>query len=156
MNIKIIIRNIIKEALDVSGKEAVQRFLEEVSWYQSNHYGAYDTTGLFNAYTMLPEEIKMFITMKRVKPLYRGCDGISPKAVSSFTTNPKVAEVFGAFVIPFTEVENHQGIVSTERIYKLMNRFKLDYPIGDDEDEFLVMNVKWKEGLKDRLDAYRP
>lgn len=156
MNIKSLIRNAIKEALDVSGKEVVQRFLEEVSWYQSNHYGTYDTTTLFNAYMMLPEEIKMFITMKRSKPLYRGCDGISPKAVSSFTTNPKVAEVFGAFVIPFSEVESHQGIISTERIYKLMNKFKLDYPIGDDEGEFLVMKVKWRDGLKDRLDAYRP
>lgn len=156
MNVRDTVRTIVKEAVDIANKKAVQHFMEEMSWYQSNHYGAYDTTALFNAYVMLPNDAKMFITMKKVGPLFRGCDGISPKAVSSFTTNPKVAQVFGAFVIPFTEVESHQGIVSTERIYKLMQRFKLDYPIGDDEGEFLVMNVKWKEGLKDRLDAYRP
>ncbi len=150
------LRSIIQEVIAASGREAVARFMEEVAWYQSNHYGSYDTTALFDAYVALPDDAKAFITVKRAKPLFRGCDGVSPKAVSSFTTNPKVAEVFGAFVIPFTEVQSHQGIISTDRIYKLMNKFKLDYQIGDDEGEFLVMKVEWKEGLKNRLDDYRP
>jgi len=107
------------------------------------------------AFLDLPQDIKDLISVKSPKALFRGDDGVSSNAVVSFTINPSTAALFGTFVIPFSEVESDHGIVSTEKIYKLMNKLRLDYPIGDDEGEVLVMNVKWKDGLYDRLDGYR-
>ncbi len=130
----------------VPNTDIYRRFFQEVEEYQSNHYGAYNRKRLVAAYNNLPLEVKQFLTPKsdRLNQLYRGADGLSPKPAISFS-NMNVAPLFGAFVIPFRELKTYDGLIDTEKVYKLLTLFKMNYDIGDDEGEVIVINPDWKE-----------
>jgi len=47
------------------------------------------------------------------------------------------------------------GLVDTSKIVKLIDKLNLDYEIGDDENEIMVFNPKWKEEVINNIENYR-
>lgn len=127
----------------------ISTFLQEMETYQSNHYGYYNRGLLVSAYTNLPLGIKKYLVPdeKRLKSLWRGCDGLSETRAISFTSNKGIAHLFGAYVIPFNELKSYGGLVDTEKTQKLITRLGLKFSIGDDEGEVIVIQPKWKSTL---------
>jgi len=127
----------------------IATFLRELATYQSNHYGYYDRSVLVNAYDNLPVGIKKYLTPneKHLKRLWRGCDGLSEMRAISFTTNRGIAHLFGAYVIPFSELISYGGLISTEMARKLNKRLGFDLGIGDDEGEVVIIRPQWNKDL---------
>jgi hypothetical protein len=125
---------------------ALEALLNEIESYQSNHYGYYDRQGLVNAYNALSGEIKSALmpTKKTLSLLWRGCDGFNEKPCVSFTTNKEYAETFGHFLVPFDRLESHRGLIDTNKLLRLANKFKVHTDIGDDEGEVIVVLPSWK------------
>lgn len=141
----------------VQNTDIYRRFFQEVETYQSNHYGAYNRLRLVAAYNALPDEVKKFLKPKsdRLNQLYRGADGLSPKPAISFS-NLNTAKLFGTFIIPFRELKTYSGLIDTEKVYKLLTTFKMNYDIGDDEGEVIVLNPDWNDHLNDQsIEVYR-
>ena len=132
------------------------KFLEELSTYQSNHYGYYDRTKLVETYDRLPDSIKKYLlpNPKLLQNLWRGCDGLSELRAISFTPNKGVAHIFGVYVIPFQELKSYGGLIDTEKSRKLADRLKCEFEIGDDEGEVIVIRPIWKDNLESRLRQY--
>lgn len=142
--------------LDLS--EDILIFLGELSSYQSNHYGSYNVSRLYNAYSKLNSNFKksMIPSRKKLKNSFRGDDGIRSKSVISFTYNSdhykakKNASFYGKYVLPFSALENYDGLLDTSLLSKyfgsvLWNKITNIYEIGDDENEILVFGSNWKE-----------
>ncbi len=142
--------------ISMTENNPISAFLEQLATYQSNHYGYYDRTALVTAYKNLPPGIKKYIapSPEKVKKLWRGCDGLSETRAVSFTTNKGIAHLFGAYVIPFTEISSFDGLIDTEKARKLNAKLGYDFPIGDDEGEVIAMNIKWQSYLEKNLRRY--
>lgn len=127
-------------------------FVQEIIKYQSNHYGYYNRRNLVSAYDNLSEIIKNKIKPKNAKNMFRGTDGIGPSddpdIAISFST-PNVAQHFGTFLIPFSELQSYKAIIDTNKLASLTNL------IGDDEAEIIVLNPVWKQNIENRLEKYR-
>jgi tRNA nucleotidyltransferase/poly(A) polymerase len=126
-------------------KSVLTNFLNKLEEYQSNHYGNIDRNELVNAWRILPNKVKEYIkpNPKELQNLYRGADGVSPKKAFSFTNNKGYAKFFGTYVLPFSELKSYEGLISTEKVNKLIDGFKIDFSIGDDEGEVIVLNPVW-------------
>ena len=142
--------------IDVNSAKPISAFLQELETYQSNHYGYYNRSSLVDAYNNLPIGIKKYLIPdpKRLKNLWRGCDGLSETRAVSFTQNKGIAHLFGAYVIPFKELESYEGLIDSERAHKLARRLSLDFGIGDDEGEVIVIQPKWNSNLESNLRQY--
>jgi hypothetical protein len=134
----------------------IQKFLEELQDYQSNHFGYYPRDLLVAAYKNLPAGIKTYLRPKdaKIKKLWRGCDGLSETRAISFTTNKGIAHLFGAYVIPFTELASYEGLIDTEQARKLTRRLGYDFSISDDEGEVIAVAIKWQPYLEQHLRQY--
>lgn len=126
--------------------ENIKKLNDEIETYQSNHFGYYNRSELINAYNSIPSEIKTFLipSRKKLKNLWRGCDGLSEDRVISFTTNKGYASIFGVYTIPFHELEKYSALIDTEKFRKLALKLHINSDVGDDEDEVLVINPIWK------------
>lgn len=142
--------------LDLS--EDILIFLGELSSYQSNHYGTYNVSGLYTAYSKLNSNFKKKLTpsRKKLNNSFRGDDGIRSKAVMSFTYNSdqqkakRNAAFYGKYVFPFSALNNYENVLDTSLLSKyfgsvLWNKITDIYAIGDDENEILVFGGRWKE-----------
>lgn len=123
---------------------AFGNFITNLENYQSNHYGTYDRQILLDSYINLPDTIKKKIANTK-KDIYRGADGLSYRAVVSFTTNKKYAETFGTYLLPLSLLSSYVGMTNTDKIVKLAKSMKIKSNIGDDEGEILVFDPNWKE-----------
>ncbi len=133
-----------------------EKFLEDLEYYQSNINNAGVSKDLYLSFINLPEEIKKKITIKNIsKSLYRGVEFVENKIIMSFTPNKGLADFFGYFTLPFTALKNYDAIVDTTKVVKYMNKLKLEYDIGDDEDEYLVIEGKWNNTVKSNIEQYR-
>lgn len=133
-------RSIYKESTD---RDLFVSFINSLEMYQSNHYGSYDRTILLDAYIKLPDEIKNKIAYIK-KNIFRGCDGLSYRAVMSFTSNERYAKTFGTFVLPLSQLQSYLALVDTAKITKVSKAMKVESNVGDDEGEVLVFDGKWK------------
>lgn len=138
------------------GMGTIAKFLEELQTYQSNHYGYYPRDLLVQAYKDLPQGIKKYIapSPEKIRKLWRGCDGLSETRAVSFTTNNGIAHLFGAYVIPFTEIASFAGLIDTEKASKLSKRLGYDFSISDDEGEVIAIEIKWHSYLEKNLRRY--
>lgn len=129
--------------------ETIKKFLAELETYQSNHFGYYDRDQMVNAYQSLPTDIKTFLAPKKnlLQMLWRGCDGLSEVRAISFTTSASNASIFGAYVIPFKELINYDGLIDTEKARMLSEKIKSGSDIGDDEGEVIVIHPIWNPQL---------
>jgi len=134
----------------------ISAFFKEITFYQSNHYGYYNRSALVDAFNNLPSGIKKYLLPdeKRLQSLWRGCDGLSETRVVSFTSNKGIAHLFGAYVIPFKELESYSGLVDTAKLRKLNDRLGYKFNIGDDESEVLVIQPIWNKKLSSNLRQY--
>jgi hypothetical protein len=135
-------------------------FFEELSKYQSNHYGSYDTSNLKYAYDKLPDDFKKYMSIPKTHYVFcfRGDDGKNEKPVSSFVYNRNlerakrnasfygyyvfslkddVKDCSGTFYFNSDKLEKYFGKNNTRRIFD-------SYHLGDDENEVLVFDVKYK------------
>jgi len=136
------------------------RFFQELARYQSNHYGTYNSSVLRDEYLKLPEDFRkmMRLPKSQYKNCFRGDDGKTQKAVSSFVCNPNVekarrnASFYGVnvfsllkdvyslsdtMVVDFKRLAKYFG---KKIAYKIMD----EYGIGDDENEVLVFDIVFK------------
>lgn len=125
-------------------KHLIYRFLQELEEYQSNHYGNYNRQELVDAYRQLPMTIKKYLAAKNLQNLYRGCDGLTEKPAISFTDKKSNAFIYGSFAIPFSMVKSYDAAISSEKACELNEKINTDLSIGDDENEVIVLNAKWK------------
>lgn len=134
----------------------IKQFFEEIEAYQSNHYGYYPRDLLVKAYQNLPQGIKKYLMppQDKVKRLWRGCDGLSETRAISFTTNRGIAHLYGAYVIPFSELTSYLGLIDTEKASKLNDRLGYKFNIGDDEGEVIVIQAVWNPKLEKNLRQY--
>ena len=138
----------------MNDSKPISAFLEQLEIYQSNHYGHYDRSFLVNAYENLNPGIKKYLLPKQTKSLWRGCDGLSETRAISFTTNKGIAYLFGAYVIPFTELKSYSGLIDTAQAQKLIDRLGLKFHVGDDEGEVIVIKPVWNKSLASNLRQY--
>lgn len=131
----------------------INQFLKELEHYQSNHYGSYDRGKLVQAYQNLPQEFKNSIQPDTLKNLYRGCDGLSYREAISFT-NKNWSAFYGHYSIPFEELESYDGLIDTVKVVNYLEENNLEYEIGDDEGEIIVIEPKWKSNLESKLKDY--
>lgn len=136
-------KSIYTEAFTEEERTLFVNFINSLEAYQSNHYGNYDRTILLNCYKALPETLKKKIIHSK-KDIFRGCDGLSYRAVMSFTTNERYAKTFGTFVLPFSLLSSYEALANTDKIVKLAKSMKVESNVGDDEGEVLVFDGKWK------------
>jgi hypothetical protein len=153
---EIILENI-KVGKDI---EQFKRFFEELSEYQSNHYGAYDSQPLRDEYFKLPEDFRKVMSISRYKygNCFRGDDDKNEKPVSSFVyhENPEIAKrnalFYGHYAFSLkSDVKSFSGIMSTDfnkyskyfgkkLTYKILD----EYSIGDSENEVLIFDIRFK------------
>lgn len=130
----------------------MKRFLQLVSRYQSNHYGAFDKEILYKAFQSLSKEEREAITLKRgFNKLWRGMEKkgfAQDNFAASFTNSESLARYFGYFALPFKEVESYEGAVCTKKIGAYMKKHKIELEdeaeICDDEGEVIIFGLKWK------------
>jgi hypothetical protein len=142
--------------LDLS--ETLLNFLGELSYYQSNHYGSYDSKDLYNLYNQLNKEFKKECTPNRnkLKNAYRGSDSKDFKPVLSFTTHSdneiskKNANIYGSQIFSLKDhlisYENALDVSLLKSYFGsvLWNKITNIYSIGDDENEILIFGGVWK------------
>lgn len=146
------LENLITEEYD---KVLIERFIDEVERYQSNHYGSYNRNRLSKAYHGLPDYFKQSIMPKKVSNLYRGADGVSGDyGAISFTDNRNNAFFYGIYAIPFHELQSYDGLIDTHKIVQFITKYKIQSDVSDDENEVIVINPVWKENIEDRLENY--
>lgn len=150
---------LIKESIspfDLS--ENLLNFLGELSFYQSNHYGLYDSTTLYNAYNKCSKEFKKECTPNRnkIKNSFRGSDSKETKSVLSFSTHSNYqtaknnAGFYGNNVYSLKEhLQSYENALDLSLLKNyfgtvLWNKITNIYSIGDDENEILIFGGVWK------------
>lgn len=142
--------------LDLS--ENILNFLGELSSYQSNHYGSYDSSSLYNAYSKLSDNFKKENSANRnkLKNAFRGDDGSNTKPVMSFTTHQNAeisksnASFYGTNVRSLKQhLKSYENSLDVSLLQKyfgtvLWNKITDYYSIGDDENEILIFGGIWK------------
>lgn len=135
---------------------------EEVAAYQSNHYGTYPKERLVAAYLLAPEHVRQLIS-RSARGLFRGsdlynnrhnfkdfCSGKTVLALS-FSPNKGVASVFGE-AMPYRAIcESFEGSIDARRLARLLGRAKIAHSVGDDEGEVILLNVKYRQTMKEEL-----
>jgi len=132
-------------------------FFAELSHYQSNHYGSYDTTNLMKSYIGLPPEFKKCMRPNKLQldNAYRGDDGINIKPVMSFVWNVDAkkaknnASFYGSKVISLrNNIKSYSGALDTDwnkfiKFFgkKQWHKIADHYAIGDDENELLIFGA---------------
>jgi len=128
---------------DQGTRSALVDFFEDMLSYQRSNNKA----GLASSYDKLPDSFKAAIypSKKRLNSLFRGDDGKSEETAISWTSKKHIAKLFGYFVYPFAAVLSFNGAIDTPKLFSLVKSTELeDWGIGDDEDEVILLNVKWK------------
>lgn len=146
---------IISESILGQDLKEINVFVDSVEDYQSNHYSTYDRNLLVNSYRDLPTWFKVAIKPNTVRNLYRGCDGILPKAAISFTNNKGYADTFGTYTIPFSELKQYSGLIDTGKLIMVLRKLNINSEIGDDENEVIVLNPIFKDTLNNRLSGFK-
>lgn len=143
--------------------KSVMMFLNELSDYQSNHYGNYDDDVLYNLYFSLPDIIKKrsFPKKQELNQIYRGDSERHSKNILSFAIGQYAkenAKYWGENVYPLSDLKSYKGILD---LTKLRNALEKTYGIkkasaltsffefGDDENEVLVFGGIWKKPYND-------
>lgn len=134
------------------------RFFEELSYYQSNHYGSAAAQLLYDAYQPLPPDFKAKVTANKTKLLksFRGADSKTNKPVLSFTWNSdpaishKNAQFYGHYVYSINDLQSYKGTIDTGMFPMyfgkvLWRQITSQFPIGDDENEILVLGGIFKQ-----------
>ena len=137
--------------LDKDKAGVLEAFCDQIVLYQSHNH----KYKLRAAYEALPQEFKDAIQPgpRRLAKLYRGDDGKSDEPAISWTGSLSYAKWFGHYVYPIKAVESFEAAIDSEKLVKLVSNTRLDdWGIGDDEDEVILMGVKWKSD-KDREHA---
>jgi hypothetical protein len=140
--------------------EPFRKFFEELSEYQSNHYGAYEYQFLRDEYFKLPEDFRkmMSVPKSRHGNCFRGDDGKNEKLVSSFVyhENPETAKrnahFYGHYVYSLSrDVRSFSAtmLIDFNKLVKYFGKkltYKIfdDYNIGDTENEILVFDIRYK------------
>jgi hypothetical protein len=136
-------------------KVHIEKFIEQVEIYQSNHYGGYNRNLLAKRYGQLPDYFKKQISPKKSYAYWRGADGISGDyGAISFTDRRANAGFYGHYTIPFSELHSFTGVIDTGKLRAFIDKYKIDSDVGDDENEIIVIDPVWKPGLPSRLDNY--
>jgi hypothetical protein len=128
---------------DPAQKAILEHFCYCVMLYQEHNH----KYKLRPAYDALPQEFKEAIKPgpRRIAKLYRGDDGKSDEPAISWTGSLSYAKWFGHYVYPFKAVASFEAAIDSEKLVKLVSNTTLDeWGIGDDEDEVILMGVKWK------------
>jgi hypothetical protein len=136
-------------------------FFNELSDYQSNHYGTYDSSRLRDEYLKLPEDFKrmMRLPKSQYKNCYRGDDGKNEKPVLSFVWKPDAEKArqsalfWGHYAFSLLEdIKNSSDVIMIgfDRLSKYFGkkityRITDEYGIGDDENEVLVFDAVFRE-----------
>lgn len=128
-------------------KTVLTNFLNKLEAYQSNYYDNIDKNDLVNAWRILHLKAKEYIkpNPKELNNLYRGADEVLSKKAVSFTSNKNYAKLSGTYVLPFSELQSYEGLISKKRVNKLIDGFKIDFSISDHEGEVIVLNPVWKK-----------
>jgi hypothetical protein len=138
--------------------KSVMLFLNELSEYQSNHYGNYNDTELYKFYFNLPDIIKLRSSPKKeeLNQIYRGDSGKNEKAILSFAAGKYSKEnvkLFGNIILSLSDLKSYKGIIdltklrtALEKTYGIKKTKALTtfFEYGDDENEVLVFGGKWK------------
>ena len=139
--------------------KSIMLFLNELSSYQSNHYGNYDDVELYKFYFNLPDIIKLRSRPKKeeLNQIYRGDSGKNEKAILSFAIGKYAKEnvkLFGNVILSLSDLKSYEGIMdltklrtALEKTYGIKKTRALTtfFEYGDDENEVLVFGGKWKE-----------
>lgn len=137
-------------------------FAELMERYQSNGSGSYDAKWLRDAYFKLPSWFRSATStrfVKSTKNLYRGSDSHTPENfnflagklthVASFTDNKSVAEfVYGPALSLRVLAESFGAIMSVAKAVKIFNRLRIPHSVGDDEGEYLVFDLRYRNEIR--------
>ena len=137
-------------------------FAELMERYQSNGSGSYDAKWLRDAYFQLPRWFRSATStrfVKSTKNLYRGSDSHTPENfnflagklthVASFTDNKSVAEfVYGPTLSLRVLAESFGAIMSVAKAVKIFNRLRIPHSVGDDEGEYLVFDLRYRNEIR--------
>lgn len=137
---------------------SIMVFLNELSNYQSNHYGSYDDSNLYKAYFELPDIIRKRSQPRReeMSQIYRGDNQKSEKNILSFAVGEYAkenAKNWGNEVYPLSDLKTYKAILdltklrtALERTFgkKKSNTLTSFFEFGDDENEVLVFGGIWK------------
>jgi hypothetical protein len=135
-------------------KTLIEKFIDEIEQYQSNHYGSYNRYRLVKAYRALPDYFKKAISPTRYKNYWRGADGVTDSVAISFTDKRANAGFYGHYAIPISELQSWTGMIDTHRLRVFIDRYKIRTDVGDDENEIVVIEPVWKPGIDDREENY--
>lgn len=130
--------------------------------YQENGSGSYDAKWLRNAYFELPEWFRKETGIrfkKSATELYRGSDSHTPANfsflagktthVASFTDNKSVAEfVYGPALSLRVLAESYKAVMSVAKAVKIFNRLRIVHSVGDDEGEYLVFDLRYRDAVE--------
>jgi hypothetical protein len=121
----------------------IKKFLYYYELYQSNHYGDFDYDKFYDIYMKLPDNFKKTINYTGSKKLYRGQEtkDIPNRKILSFTKSNKYASFIGRIIISTKDINFNYTTVDSEKIYKFIEKNKLPFEIGDDEDEVLIIKI---------------
>lgn len=146
---------------DVRAK-IIAPFAELMERYQENGSGSYDAKWLRDAYFKLPAWFRNETGVrfkKSTTALYRGSDSHTPENfsflagklthVASFTDNKSVAEfVYGPALSLRVLAESFGAIMSVAKAVKIFNRLRLVHSVGDDEGEYLVFDLRYRDEIR--------
>jgi len=137
---------------------SIMMFLNELNEYQSNHYGSYDDSYLYELYFNLPDIIKKRSQPRKeeIHQIYRGDNQKSEKNILSFAIGEfakENAKIWGNEVYNLSDLKSYKGILDLTRLRTALERtFGIKkaraltsfFEFGDDENEVLVFGGIWK------------